>query len=87
MPGGVKSIGFKWVFKTKKYSQGNIERHKERLVAKWVTKREGIYYTNTFSHVSKKDYHRTIMELVTHFYFELHRMDEKTTFLKEDLEE
>ena len=28
LPYGVKAIGYKWVFKTKKDSQGNIERHK-----------------------------------------------------------
>ena len=28
LPYGVKAIGCKWVFKTKKDSQGNIERHK-----------------------------------------------------------
>ena len=42
LPYGVKSIGCKWVFKTKKDSQVNIERHKARLVAKGFTRREGI---------------------------------------------
>ena len=32
LPNGVKSVGCKWVFKTKKDSLGNIERHKARLV-------------------------------------------------------
>ena len=51
---GIKSIGSKWVFKMKD-SLGNIERHKVRLIAKGFNKREGIDYTETFYHVSKKD--------------------------------
>ena len=33
-PNGVNAIACRWVFKTKKDSQGNIERHKAKLVAK-----------------------------------------------------
>ncbi|XP_014499207.1 uncharacterized protein LOC106760258 [Vigna radiata var. radiata] len=77
----VKSIGCRWVFKTKKDSKGNIERHKARLVAKGFTQREGIDYKEIVSPVSKKDSLRIIMALVAHFDFELHQMDVKTTFL------
>ena len=84
---GVKVVGCKWVFKTKKDSLGNIERHKARLVAKGFTQREGIVYTETFSPISRKDYLRIIMALVAHFDFDLHQMDVKTAFLNGNLEE
>ena len=87
LPNGIKAIGCKWVFKTKKDSLGNIERHKARLVAKGFNQREGIDYTETFSHVSKKDSLRIIMALVAYFDFDLHQMDVKTTFLNGNLEE
>ena len=74
---GVKSIGCKWAFKTKKDSLGNIERHKARLVAKGFTQRVGIDYTETFSPISKKDSLQITMALVAHFDFDLHQMDVK----------
>ena len=87
LPDGIKAIGCKWVFKTKKGSLGNIERHKASLVAKGFNQREGIDYTETFSPVSKKDSLRIIMALVAHFDFDLHQMDVKTTFVNGNLEE
>ncbi|KAL6178305.1 hypothetical protein ACLB2K_049823 [Fragaria x ananassa] len=78
---GVKPIGCKWVFKTKKSVDGMIERYKARLVAKGFTQREGIDYHETFSLVSTKDAFRMIMALVAHYDMELHQMDVKTTFL------
>ena len=87
MPYGVKIVRCKWVFETKKDSYGNIERHKEILVAKGFTQREGIDYTETFSPVSRKDSLRLVMALVTHFDLEMHQIDMKTTFFNGDPEE
>jgi hypothetical protein len=87
IPKGAKAVGCKWVYKTKHDSKGNIESFKARLVAKAFTQREGINYTETFSHVSSKDSFRIIMTLVAHYDFELHQMDIKTAFLNGNLQE
>lgn len=56
LPNGTKSIRYKWVFKTKKYSLNNIETYKVRLVAKGFTQKEITDYKETFSHVFRKDF-------------------------------
>ena len=87
LPESVKPIGCKWIFKTKRDSKGNVERYKDRLVAKGFTQKEGIDYKETFSPVSSKDSFRTIMTLVAHYDLELHQIDVKTAFLNGDIEE
>ena len=84
---GMKPIGCKLIFKTKRDSKGDVERYKAHLVAKGYTQKEGIDYKETFSPVSSKDSFRTIMELVVHFDLELHQMDVKTAFLNGDIDE
>ena len=87
LPKGVKPIGCKWIFKTKRDSKGNIVRYKERLVAKGFTQKEDIDYKETFSPVSSKDSFRIIMALVAHYDLELHQMDVKTAFLNGNIDE
>jgi len=41
-PDGCKPIGCKWVFKKKTRLDGNVEKNKERLVAKGYSKVERI---------------------------------------------
>jgi hypothetical protein len=87
IPERVKTVGCKWVYKTKYDSKGNVERFKARLVAKGFLQREGVDYNETFSPVSKKDSFRVVMVLVAHYDLELHQMDIKIAFLNSDLEE
>jgi hypothetical protein len=81
IPDGVKLVGCKWVYKTKRDFKGNVERFKARLVAKGSTQKEGVDYNETFSPMSKKDSFRIAMALVVHYDLELHHMDVKTAFL------
>jgi hypothetical protein len=85
IPKGAKTVGCKWVYRTKCDSNGNIERFKARLMAEGFTQREGIDYTKIFSPVSCKDSLRIIMALVVHYDLELHQMHVKMTFLNGDL--
>ena len=84
---GCRSIGCKWVYKTKKDSKGKIKRFEARLVVKGFTQKEGIGFNETFSPVSSKDSFRIIMALVTHFDLKFHQTDLKTAFLNGDLGE
>jgi hypothetical protein len=54
IPDGVKPIGYKWVYKVKRDSKGNVDKFKARLVAKGYTRVEGKDYNETFSCVNKR---------------------------------
>ena len=87
LPKGSKPISCKWIFKTKRDSNGNIERYKARLISKGFNQKEGIGYKETFSPISTKDSFMTIMELMAHFDLELYQIDVKTTFLNGNIDE
>ena len=87
LPEGVKPIGYKWIFKTKRDLEGNIVRYKACLVAKGFTQNECIDYKETFSPISSKDSFRIIMALMAHYDLQLHQMDVKTAFLNGDIDE
>jgi len=87
LPKDCKRVGCKWVFKIKHDSHGNLERYKDRLVAKGFTQKDDIDYKEIFSPISRKDSFKIIMALVAHYDLELHQMDVKTAFLNGDLEE
>ncbi|KAM2857659.1 hypothetical protein PS2_001873 [Malus domestica] len=74
-------VGYKWVFKIKKHSDGSIARHKTRLVAKGFSQEPDSDYGKTFSHVVKPTIVRIILALATQFDWPLRQLDVKNVFL------
>ena len=63
MPPGKKSIGVKWVYKTKFRPDGQIDRLKARLVVKGYKQKASIDYYDVFTLVARLDTIRTVLAL------------------------
>ena len=46
-------IGMKWVYKTKFNENGEIDKHKTRLVVKGYSQQQGVDYTEVFAPVAR----------------------------------
>jgi hypothetical protein len=58
-----KSIGVKWVYKTKLNEKGKIEKHKARLVTKGFSQQPGTDYGQNFAPVARLDTVRTLLAI------------------------
>ena len=77
----------KWIYKIKHTVDGNIDKYKERFVARGFSQKEGIYYKETFAPVVRYTSIKTILALATVVKWNIHQMDVKTTFLNGVVEE
>ena len=87
LPPGKKTIGCKWVYKIKYYSDGTIERHKERLVILDNNQVAGIDFNETFAPVSKMVSVYVFLAVDVICDWELNQMDVHNAFLHGDLDE
>jgi len=61
LPIGAKTIGVKWIYKTKLNEEGNVKKCKARLVAKGYSQTTGMDYTEVFAPVVRWDTIRSIL--------------------------
>lgn len=64
LPSEHKTIGVKWVFKTKFNEKGEVDKYKARLIAKGYKQKYRIDYTEVFSPVARTDTIRLVVALV-----------------------
>ncbi|CAL9233197.1 unnamed protein product [Arabidopsis halleri] len=87
LPQGKRCVSSKWVFTIKYKSNGEIERHKARLVARGFTQTYGEDYRETFAPVAKQHTVKVVLSLAVNLDWELWQMDVKNAFLQGELKE
>jgi hypothetical protein len=87
LPPGYKSIGVKWIYKTKYNERGDIDKHKARLVAKGYTQKHGIDFNEVFAPVARWETIRTVLALAAHNDWKVFQLDVKSAFLHGELTE
>ena len=86
-PKGQKTIGVRWVYRTKLNEKGEIDKHKARLVAKGYKQKHEIDYKEIFAPVTRHDTIRLVISLATQSSWSIFQLDEKLAFLHGDLQE
>ncbi|KAL4335004.1 hypothetical protein GQ457_07G016830 [Hibiscus cannabinus] len=87
LPQGKKVVGCKWVFVVIFNSDGSIQRHKARVVAKGYTQTYGIDYNKTFAPMATLNTVQVLLSLAFNCDWKLHQLDFKNAFLNGKPEE
>jgi len=84
---GKKPLSARLVFRQKLDSEGKIEKHKVRLVARGFEQREGIDYDETFASVARANTWRILLAIAALLGWDVQQLDVVAAFLNGDLEE
>ena len=84
---GAKKVGVKWVYKTKFNENGEIDKYKDRLVAKGYTLEHGIDYTEIFAPITRMDIVRLVIFVAAQKEWTIFQLDVKAAFLHGDFSE
>ena len=86
LPKGVKPVTSRWVNTDKYGPDGQLIKHKSRLVARGFQQEEGIDYEETFASVVKPASTRILLALAAILSWRIHQGDVKTAFLNSNLD-
>jgi len=84
-PEDKKILSNKWVFKTKRDSKGQVEKHKARLVARGHTQKAGIDYEEIFAPVARYEIVRTLLAAAVEEEMYVHQMDVVSAYVQGNL--
>ncbi|GKV25016.1 hypothetical protein SLEP1_g34527 [Rubroshorea leprosula] len=84
---GKKTIGVKWVYKTKLKENEEVDKYKARLAAKGYKQEFRVDYQEVFSPVARHDTIRLVISLATQNSWPVFQLDVKSAFLHGDLDE
>jgi len=87
LPSGSKTIGVKWVFKTKVNENREVDKYKARLVAKGYCQQYGIDYAEVFALVACLDTIRIVISLAAQHNWVIYQLDVKSAFLHGEINE
>jgi hypothetical protein len=85
LPKGQKTIGVKWVYKTKLNEKGEIDKFKARLVVKGYKQEHGVDYQEVFAPVARQDTIRLVVSLAAQNSWPIFQLDVKSAFLNGEL--
>ena len=87
LPDGRNVVGCKWVFKTKRKADGEIDKFKARLVAQGFSQEAGVDYNEVFAPVARYKSIRSVLAIANQYDLEAHQMDVVSAFLNGELED
>ena len=76
-----------WIHRYKYDSEGNLVRHKSRLISNGRSQQPDIDCDETFSHVVKPETIRLVLDIALSKNWPLHQLDVPNAFLNGDLQE
>ena len=80
-------ISVKWIYKTKQDDDGNMQKHKARMMARGFIQQPIIDFNETFAPVARMDTVRIVLAIIAQNKWLVYQMDVKSTFLNGYLEE
>ena len=87
MPLGHRAIGLKWVFKLERNEEGEVVKHKARLMAKNYVQKQGVDFEEVFAPVPRLEFVCLLLAIGAHHSWEVHHMFLKSAFLNGELKE
>ena len=83
----IKPVGCKWVYKRNKRVDRKVKTYKANLIMKGYSQKPSFDYEKTCSPIAMLLSIKIVLSIATYLDYEIQKMDVKTTFLNDNLEE